>query len=327
MKNIFFLIISFYGAHLCLAQHVLQRKMLLMGSDFEITVVAHNKAIAKEYIDIAISEINRIESLISSWKSDSETTQINSQAGIAPVKVSKELYDLIERCLMLSKLTNGAFDITYASMDSIWSFDGNMKKLPDNEHLKHAIRNVGYEKLKLFPETQSVFLTQKGMKIGFGAIGKGYTADCAKALLQSKGVASGIINASGDMNCWGKQPNGKDWKVAIKNPMNKKKIFAYFPLNNQSVVTSGNYEKYVIFDGNRYSHIIDPRTGLPTKELASCTIFAPKSEVADALATAVFVMGTETGLHFINQLPNIECILVDMDGKRFYSDHIDQQKL
>jgi len=165
------------------------------------------------------------------------------------------------------------------------------------------------------------------MKIGFGAIGKGYAADKAKELLIKKGVSSGIINASGDMNTWGKQPTGNDWKVAITNPIDKRKAFALLPIKNGAVVTSGNYEKFVVFNNKRYAHIIDPRTGYPTTGLLSVTVFAPKAELADALATSVFVMGKEVGLNRINQLPNIECIIIDDSGNIFTSKHIEIDKI
>lgn len=160
------------------------------------------------------------------------------------------------------------------------------------------------------------------MKIGFGAIGKGYAADKAKDLLIQKGVTAGIINASGDMNTWGKQPNGKDWMVAITNPMDKNKAFALLPIEHGAVVTSGDYEKFVNFNGKRYAHIIDPRTGYPATGIISATVFAPKAELADALATSIFVMGIDVGIDRINQLPNIECIIVDEQGNIHQSKNI-----
>ena len=164
------------------------------------------------------------------------------------------------------------------------------------------------------------------MKIGFGAIGKGYAADKAKALLISKGVSSGIINASGDMNTWGEQPNGTSWKVAITNPMDKNKVFALLPIKNGAVVTSGNYEKRVSLNGKQYSHIIDPRTGYPSEGIVSVTVFAPKAELADALATSVFVMGKTAGMDRINQLPEIECIIVENNGNIIKSKNIEINK-
>lgn len=294
-----------------------------MGSRFDITVVAEDQEKGNSYIDAAIGEISRIEKLISSWDPDSQTSAINQNAGIRPVKVDRELFDLIDRSMGISRLTDGAFDISYASMDKIWKFDGSMTKMPSKEEIRASVDKVGYQNILLDKENSTVFLREKGMKIGFGAIGKGYAADRAKDLLMGMGVGSGIINASGDMTTWGKQPNGQEWKVAITNPMDKAKSFGLLPISNGAVVTSGNYEKFVTFDGVRYSHIIDPRTGLPATGILSATVFAPKAELADALATSVFVMGIETGLNLINQLPKIECIIIDENGNIYKSNNIE----
>ncbi|WP_046746019.1 FAD:protein FMN transferase [Kordia zhangzhouensis] len=307
------------------AQETHKRTLKLMGSRFDITVVANNKTEADTYIDIAVTEISRIEKLISSWDENSQTSKINRNAGIKAVHVDKELFDLIERAIQISKLTDGAFDISYASMDRIWKFDGSVTKMPTPENIKASVAKVGYQHIILDKEKQTVFLKIKGMKIGFGAIGKGYAADKAKQLLKQKGVQAGIINASGDMNTWGTQTNGDQWKVGITNPMNKNNVFALLPISERAVVTSGNYEKYIMINGKRYSHIIDPRTGYPSSGIVSVSVFAPSAELADALATSVFVMGKDVGLNFINQLKGIECIIVDEKGKIVHSTNIDIQ--
>jgi len=197
-----------------------------------------------------------------------------------------------------------------------------MKVFPTEEEITASVSKVGYENIILDEKEQSVFLKLKGMKIGFGAIGKGYAADKAKELLISKGVIAGIINASGDMNTWGKQPSGESWAIAITNPLNKNKVFASLPINDGAVVTSGNYEKFVMFNGKRYSHIIDPKTGYPSSGIISATVFAPKAELADALATAIFVMGIEVGLNRLNQLSEVECIIIDEEGHITTSENI-----
>ncbi len=304
------------------AQEIHKRTLKLMGSRFDITVVANAKEEANNYIDLAVAEISRIEKLISSWDKNSQTSLINKNAGIKAVKVDEELFNLINRAIKISKLTNGAFDISYASMDKIWKFDGSMTTMPSAEKIKNSVSKVGYKNIILNHEKQTVFLKHKGMKIGFGAIGKGYAADKAKALLKEKGVSSGIINASGDLNTWGKQQDKQNWKVAIKNPLNKNKVFALLPIYESAVVTSGNYEKYVMFNDKRYTHIIDPRTGYPSQGIVSVSVFAPRAELADALATSIFVMGKDVGLDFINQLKGIECIIVDDTGKIHYSNNI-----
>jgi len=298
-----------------------------MGSGFEFTVVAENSTEANSFIDVAVGEITRIEKLISSWDENSQTSAINKFAGIKPVKVNVELFELIERSIAISSLTDGAFDISYASIDKIWKFDGTMMLMPSAEEIKNSVTKVGYRNIVLDKEKHTVFLSLVGMKIGFGAIGKGYAADKAKQILISKGVSAGIINASGDMNTWGKQINGTDWTVAIVNPLNKKQVFASLPISNGAVVTSGDYEKYVEFNGERFSHIINPRTGYPSTGLISVTVFAPKAELADALATSVFVMGVEAGLDRINQLPKVECIIIDDKGNIWMSKNIEIDSL
>ncbi len=308
---LFFILISLTNTQ---GQEIFHQKLKLMGSRFDITVVANDSVKANGYIAMAINEIKRIEKLISSWDKDSETLLIIRNAGIKPVLVALELYELIERSLAISRLTDGAFDISYASMDRVWKFDGSMKEMPSEDEVKAAVALVGYQNIILNMEDHSVFLKLPGMKIGFGSIGKGYAADKAKALLIAEGVQAGIINASGDMNTWGKQPNGEDWNVAITNPIDKNKAFGLLPITSGAVVTSGNYEKFVEFNGVRYTHIIDPKTGYPSSGIISATVFAPKAELADALATAIFVMGTDTGIDRINQIPKVECVIIDDKG-------------
>lgn len=320
------LLIAFLATAPVLAQQPYKRVLKLMGSRFEITVVAPSQQQGEVWIDLAVDEIARIERLISDWDPNSQLSEVNRMAGVHPVSVDLELYSLIERSIAISHLTDGAFDISYASMDKIWRYDGSMTEMPSEQAIRESVARVGFTKIVLDREKQSVFLPEEGMKIGFGAIGKGYAADRAKALLMERGVPAGIINASGDMNTWGRQPDGKPWQVAITNPMDKLKSFGMLPITDQAVVTSGNYEKYVTFGGKRYSHIIDPRTGYPATGILSVTVFAPKAELADALATSVFVMGVSAGLDRINQLPGIECIIVDENGNLHTTDNIELKR-
>ena len=326
MMRIFVLAIMLLINANLFSQQIYKRTLKLMGSRFDITVIADDSLQAHNYIDVAVAEITRIEKLISEWDPSTQTSAINKNAGIKPVKVDRELFNLIERSIAISKLTDGAFDISYASMDKIWKFDGSMTKMPSEEAIKSSVSKIGYQNIILNKEEMTVFLKYPGMKIGFGAIGKGYSADKAKALLISQGVKGGIINASGDMNTWGKQLNGNDWKVAITNPFDKNKAFALLPIKEGAVVTSGDYEKYVTFNGKRYAHIIDPRTGYPATGVISTTVFAGSAELADALATSLFVMGVDAGINRINQLPNVECIIIDDKGNIFTSDNIKIEK-
>ena len=314
---IFFL--NFYSSK---SQEIYSKNVVLMGSDFEITVVETKKSRAQYLIDVAISEISRIERLISSWDKNSQTSLINYNAGIKPVKVDKELFQLISRAKKISKLTQGAFDISYAAMDNLWYFDREMSKVPNNSQIKESVSKIGYRNIILNEEDLTVFLKFKGMKIGFGAIGKGYAADKAKEILIKNNVKSGIINASGDLTAWGQKPSGKDWMVAIVNPINKNKVFSWLPIRNSSIVTSGNYEKFITINGKIYSHIIDPRTGYPIDGIRSVTIISKQAELADALATSVFILGVDVGLNMINQLPGIDCVIIDDENKIIKSNNI-----
>jgi thiamine biosynthesis lipoprotein len=295
----------------------------LMGNRFELTVISENEKTGESNIDLAIEEIKRIEALLTTFNETSQTCQVNAMAGIKPVTVDKEVFDLIERSLKISELTQAAFDITYGSIDkSLWNFDTGMKKLPDKAIAKKMVKLINYKNVVLDKNNQTVFLKQKGMRIGFGGIGKGYAADRAKEFLKNNGIESGVVNAAGDLITWGKQINGKDWTIGIADPDNKMHPFSFMEISNMAVATSGNYEKYAIIDGKKYSHTIDPKTGLPVSGIKSVTIICPGAELADALATPVMVMGIKTGLDMINQMKNIACIIIDDDNKLYSSKNI-----
>lgn len=290
-----------------------------MGNHFELTVVADDEKWAHERIDAGISEIQRIERLLTTFSDDSETNLINQNAGISPVVVSAETFNLIERSLRISQVTQGAFDITYGSIDKrLWNFDQHMTSLPDKETAKNMVRLINYHNVILDREKSTVFLKEKGMRIGFGGIGKGYAAERAKLIMKQQGVESGVVNASGDLTAWGLQPNGKPWTVGIANPDAKHEVFSYMSITDMAVATSGNYEKFVMIDGKKYSHTINPRTGLPVTGIKSVTIITNNAEIADAMATPVMIMGIRTGLDMIDQIKDIEAVIID-DNDRLYT--------
>ena len=293
-----------------------------MGCVFDITVVASNESEGNQYIDMAAGEVTRIEKLISEWDSTTQISKVNKFAGIKPIKVDKEVFDLIVRSIKISELTDGAFDISWAGMNQIWKFDGSMKRLPTQEEVAAAVSTVGYKNIILNKNDLTVFLKLKGMRLGFGGIGKGYSADKSAALLKSMGVTAGLISASGDITAWGKQPDGKPWVVGITNPFNKEKVFSWFPFEGGSIGTSGNYENFVEFNGVRYTHIIDPRTGWPVHGISSVTLFGPNAELSTALTKAIFVMGKDVGIDIIKQIKGIEYVVVDEEGKIYKSDKI-----
>lgn len=308
------------------SEHRLQKfsqSLKLMGNNFTITVVDENEFYASEHIQMAVDEIRRIEQLFTTFKNDSQTNLINQNAGIRPVTVAEEVFNLIERSIAISKITQGAFDLTYGSIDkSLWNFDKTMTRLPSAEEAKKMVHLINYNNIILDKETQTVFLKEKGMRIGFGGIGKGYAAEMAKKLLRQNGVESGIINASGDLTTWGMQPNGKPWTIGIANPDQPKDAFSYTEISNKAVATSGNYEKYIMIDGKKYSHTIDPKTGLPISGIKSVTVISNNAEFADAMATPIAVMGIEAGLYLINQIPDLYCIIIDDNNKIYTSRNI-----
>jgi len=294
-----------------------------MGNHFELSVVGPEDTWAMEKIDAGVREIQRIERLLTTYDEDSETSLINRNAGSAPVPVSKETFDLIERSIRISRITQGAFDITYGSVDRrLWNFDTTMQGLPDKETARQLIRLINYRNIILDPVNTTVLLKEKGMRIGFGGIGKGYAAERAKAVMRENGVSSGVVNASGDLTAWGYQPDGNPWTIGIVNPNAASQVFSMLSVTDMALATSGNYEKYITIDGKRYSHTINPRTGLPVTGIKSVTILCPNAEIADAMATPVMIMGIRAGLDMINQLKDIEAILIDDEDKVYKSDHI-----
>jgi FAD:protein FMN transferase len=295
----------------------------LMGNTFEFTAVANDLAIVTSAIEAGIAEVQRIEKLLTTFADDSITNIINRQAGVSPVQVSSEVYLLIERSIKISKLTQGAFDITYGSIDkSFWNFDTKMTSLPDATIAKSAVELVNYKNVLLDKGASTVFLRKSGMRLGFGGIGKGYAAERAKATMMSIGSESGVVNAAGDLTAWGRQPNGKPWTIGIADPNSNHRLFSHFEINNMSIATSGDYEKYVIIDGQKYSHTIDPNTGMPVQGIKSASVICPNAELADALTTPLIVMGIDKGLHLINQLNGIEAIIIDANNKIYSSINI-----
>jgi thiamine biosynthesis lipoprotein len=306
-----------------LAPSLSKKVLKLMGNRFEITVVGDDPLWADNRIDDAVEEIKRIEKLFTTFDESSQTNLINRNAGIAHVKVDREVYDLIERSKKISTLTQGAFDITYGSIDKrLWNFDKTMTSLPDAQTAKKLVRLINYRNVILDEKNCSVFLKEKGMRIGFGGIGKGYAAEKAKSLLQQKGVKSGIINAAGDLTAWGHQPNGKPWTIGIADPNTTKQAFSFLEITNTSIATSGNYEKFILIDGKKYSHTIDPKTGLPVRGIKSVTIICPNAEIADAMATPVMIMGIKTGLDMLNQMKGVAGIIIDDNDKIYTTKNI-----
>ena len=313
IKHLFlFLILCGFSSH---SQVLRKRTTLLMGGRFDISIVAKDSLSAEQNIDEVIAEITRIENLISDWKPTSQVSEVNQNAGIRPVKVDREVFELTQRALRFSKITDGGFDISFAAMDRIWKFDGSMTEMPSAEAIKKSVEKVGYKNIILDSINSTIFLKLKAMKIGFGALGEGYATDKCRAMMLAKGIQAGIINGSGDMSTWGTQPNRKPWNIGITNPFDTDKLTTIVPINNGAVTTSGSYEKFVVFDGKRYSHIINPATGYPATGLCSVTVFGPNAETANGLSTSLMVLGKTAGLVLLDKFPDYSCLMITDAGK------------
>lgn len=292
-----------------------------MGNRFIISVDDDSETNANAAIDLAIEEISRIETLFTTFSESSLTNQINANAGIKPVKVTEEFFQLVERAQRISELTHGAFDLSYGSLDKrLWNFDTTMSSLPSANAMKN-LALINYKNIVLDANDNTVFLKEKGMRIGFGGIGKGYAADRASDVLKANGIKNGVVNASGDLKTWGLH-NGKPWTISVANPDAPLQAFSELEIGEMAVATSGTYEKFVMIDGKRYSHTINPRTGLPISGVKSVTVVCPFAELADALTTPISIMGVNDGLELINQMSQVACIIIDDNNRIFTSNNL-----
>lgn len=305
---------------------IFRRQEHLMGNRFVLGVVGDKESKALEALQLAVDEIKRVEALFSTYQENSIINQINLKAGIEAVEVPEEVFQLIKRAQKISDLTDGAFDLTYGSLDkNFWNFNVKMKELPKPANAKEAVALINYKNIQLDAENRKVFLLEKGMRIGFGGIGKGYAADRAKQVLKGIGFENGIVNASGDLCAWGTDEKGETWKIALSNPDAPTEAIAEIPLQNYAVATSGTYEKFVWIDGVKYSHTIHPKTGYPVRGTKSVTVIAPFAELADALTTPIAVMGVEAGLHLLNQLNGVAGVVIDDDNRLYVTENLNKK--
>ena len=301
-------------------RHTFSRSAQLMGSHFTYTVVAENDSAGQRALRAGLGEVRRIDHLMSFWDSTSEVVRINRQAGVRPVAVSAETFDLIARTLRLSKLSDGAFDITFASADRLYRFDRQAHPaLPDSAAVRASVRRIGWQKIRLDAIQHTVFLPEKGMRINLAGILQDYGLRRAKQVLDGLGIRGGLLNGSGDICCWGRQADGSLWRVAIGDPDHPRSVAAWVDVTDVAVVTAGNYEQYFTVGGQVYGHIINPHTGYPSVGLRSVTIICPDVELADGLDEVVFVKGPVVGLAFINGLQNVDCTLITDDNRTLAS--------
>jgi thiamine biosynthesis lipoprotein len=300
---------------------IFRRVVRLMGDQFEISVVGNNPDWADERIDDAIAEINRVEKLLSAFSDDSTINEINRNAGIKPVKTDPEIFRLIDRSIQISELTHGAFDITYFAADKEGPFNFDCNN--DLTKLKTSLSYVNYHNVILDSKAQTVFLKERGMRIGFGANIKGYAADRAKYILQMNGVSSGVINAGGDLLTWGAQPDHEPWTIATADPGQKTMPFANINISNMAVATSIDAGKHTAVLNKKYLNVINPKKGFPVSGIKSVSIISTTAELADAMATPVMSIGINAGLYLINQLNQIACVIIDDHNRVYTSKDVD----
>ena len=284
----------------------------VMGTDLKIEALGTDAAKLDLAIAAAVAELNRVEDLMTDWR-PSELMRLNAAAGTGPVEVDPELGRLIGRALDISGFTDGAFDVTYAGVGRLWDFKRVPVQVPDQAAVDAALLNVGYQRVVMNAERTTVDLPA-GMSIGLGGIAKGYGVDRAMSVLMEHGVEHGIVNAGGDLKALGRKL-GEPWEVAIRHPRDEERVLAVIPVVNSCIVTSGDYARFFEYEGQRYHHILDPRTGFPSRGCMSATVVAPEAATADALATALCVLGPERGLELVESLSRVEALLVGLDGE------------
>ncbi|NQU50183.1 MAG: FAD:protein FMN transferase [Planctomycetes bacterium] len=287
------------------------RVLSVMGTELSITASHESQQVVQTALDAAIAEIQRVEDLATDWR-DSPLMTLNRAKGDGPHAVPPELAQLIEKALLCSELTSGAFDSTFRAVGSLWDFKAKPPRVPSQELVNQTLQKVGYQKVSVDVDAATV-TRPEGLWIGLGGIAKGYGVDRAMAVLMEHGIENGIVNAGGDLKALGK--NGSElWTIAIRHPRDQQRIIAVLPISNTCVVTSGDYERFFEYNGKRYHHILDPRTGFPSTGAISSTVIAPDAATADALATALCVLPPKAGIELIEQLARVEAMIVQMDG-------------
>lgn len=286
----------------------------LMGTTWTIEVVEHGRPdAARRAIDQAYDELARIDALMSEWKPASPISAINAAAGRNPVEVPEELRAIIERSNRYSRISDGAFDITWHGMANIWHFDDSFT-VPTQAQVDRARRNVDFREIRI--DGNRVFLPRAGMSIGLGGIAKGYAVDRASDLLARAGFKDSLVDGGGDLRLSGTR-NGIPWQIGVQDPRQPRgTLIGRVPASDCAVVTSGDYERFRIVDGVRYHHIIDARTGWPATAASGVTVISPTAEQGVVLAKIVFILGPEKGLE-IARSENVEALLIDPSGRRY----------
>ncbi len=290
----------------------------IMGTRISVELFHEDAAVARRGVDGVLAEMRRIDRTMSPWIESSELARLNREAAAHPVTVSRELFDLIATSLHYSRLTQGAFDITFASVGFLYDYRKGVH--PDEAQRRAATDLVNYHNLILDPRAPSVAYGKPGVRIDLGGIAKGHAVDRCIRLLQALGIGQALVTAGGDSRMIGERWQGRPWNIGVQDPRDASKLVAIIPLENVAVSTSGDYQRYFEENGVRYHHIINPASGDSARGMRSATLIGPDATTTDALSTSVFVLGVEAGLALVNRLPDIDAILVDAHGQLHYSD-------
>jgi FAD:protein FMN transferase len=288
----------------------------IMGTRIEVELWADDKAAGEQAIDAVMEEMRHIDASMSTFKPDSEVSRVNAQAAQHPVKISRELFDLLGTALEYSRITEGAFDITYASVGYMYDFHEH--RHPTEQQITAALPAINYHYLLLDPKAVTVRFARPGVRIDLGGIAKGYSVDQGIAILQARGFTRALVTAGGDSRIIGDR-FGKPWIVGIRHPDHAEQVIARIPLVNTAISTSGDYEHYFDENGVRYHHIIDPHTGHSASKVRSATVIAPTATRTDGLSKTAFVLGPQEALRIYNKLDDVDAILVTPDGRVWYS--------
>jgi thiamine biosynthesis lipoprotein len=295
-----------------------------MGTLVEITVREPDQDKAQLALSSAFNEMRRLEKLMSTHLADSEISRLNAKAGsMTSLAVSPDVLAVIERGIYWGNQTNSALDISIGPVSRLWRFDDDDPAIPDTQRLAEAARLVNFREIERVES--NVQLKQSGMALHLGAIAKGYAVDQAMGVLDKNGIQHALINAGGDLKVLGERKEGQPWKIGLQHPRHPEKMIASFNLSNKAVATSGDYQKYFIKDDTRYHHILDPANGRPARGVISCTIVAKTVMDADALATAVFVLGPENGMALVESLYEVEGMMVTESGSTLFSKNFKSQ--
>jgi len=292
----------------------MKRTQLHMGTLVTITTVASTKEEAQVSIDAGFHEIKRLEQLLSTWIPTSELSQVNAAAGRTPVVVSQETLELIDRSLEMARLTDGGFNIALGPAVEAWSVT-ERQRVPSQVELDQIRPLVDWSVIQLHRSARTIFLPQAGMRIDVGGIGKGYAADRAVGVMKRAGARGGVVALSGDIRTFGDLPGMKGFPVGIRHPRQEGMLVATMDLKNEAISTAGDYERYFEQEGIRYHHILDPTSLEPARKCQSVTVIAAEGMVADGLDTGIFVMGPEKGMALVEQLPDVEAVIIDDQGR------------